>query len=158
MPINDCATLHQLNVSPGGVPKTAVDEAYLTTLGLRGDKQKHTRFHGGVMRAVCLYSLELITELQREGHPIQAGTTGENLTLCGIDWSELLPGVRLALGDEAAIEIASYTAPCNQIAASFKNKNFNRISQKHFPGWSRLYARVIVEGFLRTGQSVKLIS
>ena len=31
-------------------------------------------------RAVCLFSMERILQLQKEGHPIDIGSTGENLT------------------------------------------------------------------------------
>ena len=56
--------IFQLNRSAGGVPKLPVREAELTPLGLTGDKQAHPRFHGGPERAVCLYALELILQLQ----------------------------------------------------------------------------------------------
>src|SRR3982751_3906323 len=91
--------IFQLNCSDGGVPKRPVPEAQLTTTGLSCDKQAHPRFHGGPERALCLYSLENITRLQDEGHPIYPGSTGENLTISGLDWKRLAPGSRLAVGD-----------------------------------------------------------
>lgn len=42
---------------------------------------------------------ELIEELRSEGHPIAPGTIGENLTLAGLPWKEMRPGVRLEVGD-----------------------------------------------------------
>jgi MOSC domain-containing protein YiiM len=100
--------IFQLNTSPGGVPKLGIREALLTPTGLAGDVQKFTDIHGGPERALCLYSLERILELQGEGHPIFPGSVGENVTLVGIDWASLEPGVRIALGEDALIEIASY--------------------------------------------------
>jgi MOSC domain-containing protein YiiM len=149
--------IFQLNRSDGGVPKLAVEEALVTETGLVGDRQAHTKIHGGPERAVCLFSLERIEELQREGHPITPGSTGENVTVKGLDWSELAPGVRLALGDEVVLEITSYTNPCNNIAASFIKRNYKRIAQKKHPGYSRLYARVISTGRLRVGQAVRVL-
>src|SRR5437660_8273239 len=73
--------IFQLNMSPGGVPKLAVREAMLTTTGLMGDVQKFTDIHGGPERALCLFSLERILELQAEGHPIFPGAAGENITI-----------------------------------------------------------------------------
>lgn len=156
--ISFCQNSHlfQINVSQGGVPKTPVREALLTVNGLTADKQKHLKFHGGVMRAVCLYSLEHIIALQREGHPIYPGSTGENLTVANLDWTKIDIGAQLKIGGEVIIEITSYTVPCKQIAASFLGGAFNRISQKHRPGWSRLYARVICEGTLIVGQTVEI--
>ncbi len=150
-------TIFQLNCSDGGVPKTPVTEAELTPTGLVGDRQRFRKIHGGPTRALCLYSLELIEELQREGHPIQPGSAGENVTIKGLDWSELEPGARLALGDEVVVEITKYAGPCNTIAASFIKGDSKRISQKKFPGYSRLYARVIQTGRLAVGQSVRVL-
>ncbi len=151
------SVIFQLNCSDGGVPKRAVEEAEVTATGLVGDRQAHPKIHGGPDRALCLYSLERIEELQREGHPITPGSAGENITIKGLDWAELQPGARLALGDEVVVEITSYTNPCNSITASFIKGDYRRISQKKHPGYSRLYARVLNTGRLRVGQEVRLL-
>ena len=150
--------IFQLNVSNGGVPKLAVREAALTSNGLEGDRQRDLRYHGGPERALCLFALERILELQAEGHPIFPGSVGENLTAVGLDWSVLKPGARLALGEEALVEITSYTSPCKNIAGSFEGGDFKRISQKVHPGDSRLYARVLRPGRLAVGQPVRLLN
>lgn len=146
--------IFQLNVSGGGVPKLAVREAALTAEGLEGDRQRDRRFHGGPERALCLYALERVLELQAEGHPIFPGSTGENVTVVGLDWSRLTPGARLSLGEEALVEVTSYTSPCKNIAASFTGGDFKRISQKLHPGHSRLYARVLRPGRISVGDQV----
>ena len=120
--------IFQLNSSPGGVPKLAVREAQVTELGLRGDDHNFPDIHGGPERAVCLFSLERILELQAEGHPIFPGAVGENITISGIDWNEVTPGQRLALGNEVLLEITSYTSPCNSIPDSFLDGKSQRIS------------------------------
>lgn len=149
--------IFQLNLSSGGVPKTAVPEALLTETGLAGDHQAKTKIHGGPERALCLYSLEHILALQAEGHPIYPGSVGENVTFTGIQWNALVPGVRLSLGEEVLIEIASYTSPCPTIKDFFIDHKFKRISQKVHPGESRLYARVLRTGRLQVGQSVRVL-
>jgi MOSC domain-containing protein YiiM len=150
--------IFQLSYSDGGVPKRPVREARLTPTGLDCDRQKHLKFHGGPERALCLYALEQITQLQDEGHPIFPGSVGENVTVTGLDWSTLQVGSRLALGDEVIVEISSYAVPCRTIAASFINGEFKRISQKVYPGESRLYARVLQVGRLEVGQTVRVLS
>lgn len=149
--------IFQLNRSGGGVPKLGVREAFLDANGLEGDKQRDLRFHGGPERALCLFPLELILELQAEGHPVFPGSVGENVTVVGLEWPRVEPGTRLSLGDEALVEIASYTSPCKTIAASFADGDFKRISQKVRPGDSRLYARVLRPGRLAVGDPVKLL-
>ena len=148
--------IFQLNTSAGGVPKLAVAEGLVNELGLAGDEHRFPDIHGGPDRALCLFSLERILELQAEGEPIFPGAVGENLTISGLDWAQLVPGVQLSLGDEVLLEIMSYTTPCNTISAYFVDGKFQRISQKVNPGWSRVYARVLKGGHLKVGQPVEL--
>jgi MOSC domain-containing protein YiiM len=150
--------IFQINSSPGGVPKLAVREAMVTELGLIGDDHNFPDIHGGPERALCLFSLERILELQAEGHPIFPGAVGENVTVSGLDWEKLEPGVRLALGDEVLIEITKYTSPCNSMEPSFSDGNYARLSQKANPGYSRVYARVLQTGRLVVGQPVRVLS
>jgi len=146
--------LHQISVSDGGVPKLPVPEARITINGVAGDRQRNPDIHGGPDRAVCLFSLEVIEALQAEGHSIKPGSSGENLTIGGLDWAHLKPGDRLRIGDDVRLEIVKYTEPCRFNAQWFQDGNFNRINQKKHPGWSRLYARVLAEGVVRPGDSV----
>ncbi len=80
------AQIFQINVSPGGVPKLPRRAAEVTALGVRDDGHNDTVHHGGPEKAVSLYALELIRALQVEGHPIFPGSTGENVTLVGLEW------------------------------------------------------------------------
>jgi MOSC domain-containing protein YiiM len=146
----------QINVSDGGVPKRPVLEAVITKAGVEGDRQQNLKVHGGPDRAVCLYSLELIERLQDEGHSIEAGSSGENLTLAGLEWEKLTLGDRLHVGPEVQLEIVSYTSPCDKNARWFRDRDFKRVSQKVNPGWSRFYARVLREGMVRPGDEVVL--
>jgi MOSC domain-containing protein YiiM len=146
-----------INASNGGVPKRRVDDATVSRLGLLNDDQDDKKHHGGPERAICVYSLERIHALQAEGHPIDVGTVGENVTLEGIDWDMVVPGVRIKLGEEVVLEVASFTSPCKTIKQSFIDGEFVRISQKLHPGWSRVYARVVTEGEIRFGDHVEVI-
>lgn len=145
----------QVNVSPrGGVPKLAVDAAHVGATGLAGDAVRYTKIHGGPERAVCLFSLELIEALRAEGHPVSPGTTGENLTLAGIDWGGLSPGDVLAVGDAVRLQLTTRVEPCKTIAASFAGGNFRRIQPARVPGETRWYTRVLATGTVRTGDAV----
>jgi MOSC domain-containing protein YiiM len=149
-------TVISINLSAGGVPKSRVSGAKVSRLGLEKDAQNDKIHHGGPERAVCLYALERIRSLQKEGHPIDVGTAGENVTIEGIDWELMVPGVQLRLGDHVVLEITSFTNPCKTIEASFIDGRFVRIAQKIHPGWSRVYARVICEGHIRSGDDVRV--
>lgn len=148
--------LASINVSAGGVPKRRITGAQVSRSGLVNDAQDDKKHHGGPERAVCVYSLERIRALQAEGHPIDVGTVGENVTVEGIDWDRVVPGARLRLGQAVMLEVASFTTPCKTIRASFTDEQFVRISQKLHPGWSRVYTRVLSEGEIRSGDTVEL--
>ncbi len=150
------AHLAQINLSDGGVPKRPVQIATLTPLGLLGDRQAHPEVHGGPERAVCLYSLERILALQAEGHPVFPGALGENLTLWGLVWDQVIPGVRLYIGDQVTLEITRYTSPCKTIRDYLRAGDISRIRQRNFNGWSRVYGRVLTGGEIRIGMPVRL--
>lgn len=148
--------VHQLAISPGGVPKRPIDLARIDRLGLAGDAVAHPRFHGGPERAVCLYSLDLIHALQADGHPIYPGSTGENVTIAGLDWAALARGCQLALGAEVIVEITEPAVPCKQIRGSFADRDPSRLSAVLHPGAARLYARVVRPGVVRVDDPVTL--
>jgi len=121
--------------------------------GVSGDRQRDFRYHGGPDRAVCLLSVERIDELQREGHPIAPGTTGENLTVAGLDWPRVRSGTRLRVG-ALLLEITGAANPCKNIAASFRDGDFSVLSGKLHPGGARMYARVLEEGEIKVGDPI----
>ena len=102
---------------------------------------------------MCLYPLESIEALQREGHPIAPGTIGENLTISGIDWSLMVPDARVEVG-EVELQLVKFAPPCANIAGSFRDGDISRVAQKVNPGWSRICARVVKPGVVRVGDPV----
>lgn len=151
------AWVFSIQRSRGGVPKLPIREALVTAAGLDGDGQVQLKYHGGPDRALCLYSLERILTLQQEGHHIYPGALGENLTLAGLDWTLVVPGVTLQIGPVLA-QITDYAVPCNTIGHTFSNGRYGRISQKTHPGFSRAYARVLEAGLIRVADEVALIA
>lgn len=149
--------LHQISVSNGGVPKRAVRQAQVTKDGVEGDRQRHREVHGGPDRAVCLFALEVIEALRKEGHSIAPGSAGENFTIAGLEWTHIVPGTRLRVGPDVLLEVVSYTAPCKHNGCWFKDEDYSRISQTRHPGWSRVYARVLSEGAVRQGDPVEIV-
>ena len=151
--------IHSVNVShEGGVPKLPVKAAIVRYEGVEGD---HNRFRterrgSDPGRAVNIFSLERIQELQREGHSIGVGTTGENLTIEGVDWDGLEVGMTLKVGN-ATIELSEPCAPCWKIGDSFEGQNFSRIDHDKEVGWSRWSAKVIEEGDVSVGDPVSVV-
>ncbi|HEX9848441.1 MAG TPA: MOSC domain-containing protein [Acidimicrobiia bacterium] len=147
--------VHQISTSRGGVPKLPVDRAVIDESGVSGDEQADKVNHGSPDQALCLYSLEVIESLQREGHPIQPGSAGDNITVAGLDWLEVVPGTRLVIGP-VEIEITDYTGPCEKNAQWFKDGRFSRMLNSRHPGESRIYAKVLKGGAITTGDPVEL--
>ena len=150
------ARVLQVNVSPGGVPKRAVASAHVGRTGLEGDAVNHPKIHGGPERAVCLFPLELVQQLQAEGHPVFPGSTGENLTVAGLDWPALEEEAVLAVGAEVRLQLTQRVEPCRTIAGSFADGGFKRIQPKRAPDETRWYARVLAEGTVRPGDEVRV--
>jgi MOSC domain-containing protein YiiM len=136
------------------VPKRAVQRAWLDVLGLEGDKHNDRVGHGGPERAVCLMAMEVIDKLQSEGHPVSPGSLGENVTVRGLDWSQVKPGDRLQIGF-ALIEVTRYTTPCKNVAPAFADGDFTRVLHTKNPGEARIYAKVIQPGELAAGMAVE---
>ena len=151
------ARVQSINVSDGGVPKQSRPAARISATGVEGDRQRRVAGHGGPERAVTLYSRALLDALRAEGHPIGPGTTGENLTIAGLPWDRIQAGVRLAIGD-VLLELTKPAPPCQTIAGSFRGGEFQRISEKLHPGWSRYCARVLREGDVRVGDPVAVVA
>src|SRR5215218_5231040 len=147
----------QVNVSPGGVPKSPVEQARVGPLGLDGDRHRHDTVHGGPHRAVALLAIEAIERIQVDGHPIEPGSVGENLTTTGIELATLPVGTRLAIGDELVLELSSPANPCDVIKGSFRNGKSGRISILTHPTDSRMYARTLVEGLVRPGDPIRVL-
>ena len=149
--------IESVQVSDGGVPKREVSgPVEVTKNGVTGDRQRDLRFHGGPDRAVCLLAREIIDDLRGEGHPIAPGTTGENLTVRGLDWNLVETGARLKVGT-VTLEITKAANPCRNIAGSFFDGDFSPVSARLHPGRARMYARVLVPGVIKAGDAVECL-
>ena len=149
--------VHSINISSGGVPKRTVDYANIGKQGVEGDFNRFRDGKGGDPdRAVCIFSLERIEELKLEGHPIEVGSTGENLTIRGVEWESLSEGKPVEIG-EVVLELSEPCAPCSKIGESFIGRKFDRVDHDKEYGWSRWLARVLREGEVTVGDSVNIV-
>ena len=161
-----------VNVNSGGVPKAPVDGTRILRVGLEGDGHRESEsIHGGLDRAVCLYAQEAIERVREGGDAAFPGAYGENLTLLGIDWWSLAPGDRLTFGDAgdggggddedggagALIELTEPAVPRQSIAHYFAERRIARVSHKVHPEDARWYARVLREGPVGPGMTVRLV-
>lgn len=143
----------QLNRSGGGVPKAAVATATVGWRGIVGDVQATRVHHGRPWQALCLWSADVIAALVAEGHPIDAGATGENITISGVDWSRLRGGTIVDVGS-VRCQLSAPTTPCRKIRRWFRDGAVGRVDHDRHPGWSRWYASVLRPGLLAVGDPV----
>jgi MOSC domain-containing protein YiiM len=155
--VSRAGSVAALHVSDGGVPKRSVDAVEIGDRGVVGDRQAARQHHGRPWQALCLWSSETIAALAAEGHPIAAGYAGENITIAGLDWAQVIAGARLRIGDSVVADITITALPCSKNAQWFVGGNFNRMHHSVEPGVSRLYAAVIATGSVRVGDPVTLM-
>jgi MOSC domain-containing protein YiiM len=109
-----------------GPPKRPVDAIRLVAgLGVEGDAHAGARVRHRSrvrrdptqpnLRQVHLIGGELHDELAAAGFAVGAGDMGENVTTRGVDLLALPTGARLALGDEAVVEVTGLRNPCTQL-------------------------------------------
>jgi MOSC domain-containing protein YiiM len=154
--------LVQVNISPGGVPKHPVSEGRVTFTRIKGDDWSDKKRHGLPGQAICLYSVELIDQLQGEGFPVFPGALGENFTTEGIDYHFTRIGDAWRVGKEVVIRITKVRGPCRTITVygegilramyDIEVKRGNVLSQRW--GRSGYYAEVLQEGVVRPGDLI----
>ncbi|MDX1691769.1 MAG: MOSC domain-containing protein [Acidimicrobiia bacterium] len=145
----------QLNRSGGGVPKLPVSEGTVGPRGLEGDAQATRRHHGRPWQALCLWSAEVVDAFAADGHPIAYGSAGENMTIGGLDWSDVQPGVRLRVGSALA-EVSAYALPCSTNSRWFLDGDHALMHHERGPV-SRVYAWVREPGAVATGDEVSIV-
>jgi len=158
--------LIQVNISQGGVPKYSVPEGRVTLTRVEGDDWNDKKFHGLPGQAICLYSLELIAELTREGFPIFPGALGENFTTEGLEYHSVRIGQTWRVGNEVVIRITKVRGPCRTITVygegilrAIYDSEVKR-GNVHSPKWGRsgYYAEVLREGTVRPGDPITILS
>lgn len=149
-------------VGPGGIPKHAVDAAFVSKSGLEGDRQR-MRMHGGENRAVCLFSIEDYRSLQKDHVACEPpGAFGENVLTEGLDYTRLSAGDELVIGDAAAIEASSSDASAELLRIAIHDVREPcgtlKSVDKRFPdlmlGRSGFVCRVVTPGIVRAGMTI----
>jgi MOSC domain-containing protein YiiM len=135
-----------------GINKQRVVSARLTTEGVEGDAILNRNHHGGPDQAVYIYFQHDYDFWERElGRWLRPGLFGENLTITGIDATDIAVGDRFRIG-EALLEVTYHRTPCGTFGAQMGEPSWvKRFQQARRPG---AYARVLNEGTVQTGDAV----
>jgi len=156
-------SIHGKPPRPGerGLPKPELETAQVDREGLVGDynRYRHERLHDDPDSALLILPGETLAELARDGWPVRPGDLGENLTLEGLPYAALHPGVTLAVGPELVVTVRRACTPCQYLAglpyvgparlAEFQRAVLGR------RGW---YARVDRPGRIHRGDPVRVLA
>ncbi len=149
----------QISISRGGVPKRAIPEGEVNSLGIVGDSHAHPQFHGGPRQALLLITSEGIDELMAAGFPLFYGALGENITSRGIDRRWMRAGQRYRLGG-VLIELTKLRQPCEQLSVYGRGiQQAVYDADPSSPRWALggFYASVLQGGTIRAGDPIELI-
>jgi len=158
------ASVVQVSVSNGGVPKWPILSGDVTPLGIVGDRHAHPGIHGGPRQAVLLVTSEGLDELKQQGYPLYPGALGENITSQGLDRRKVRLGQRYRIG-EVIIEITKMRQPCDQLSpygegiqnAVFDSEVKAGNSRSTRWGLGGFYAKVVQTGTIQPGDSISLL-
>ncbi|MBZ5633102.1 MAG: MOSC domain-containing protein [Acidobacteriia bacterium] len=157
------ASVLQINVSPGGLPKRPIPDGVVTPLGIAGDGHAHPQVHGGPRKAILIITSEGIEELKEQGFPMYYGALGENLTTRGLDRRSVRVGQRYRIG-EILVEITKVRTPCETLNAypGIQKAIYDqevKAGNSASPLWglSGFYASVLKAGAIRPGDPIQLL-
>lgn len=128
-----------------GIFKSSVQvPVFLTFTNLKGDEQADLVNHGGVDKAVCLYSVEhLLYWEQRYNQPFGYGGFGENISIQGLTEKDVCIGDVFKWGG-AIVQVSQPRKPCYKLAERHQLKQLPlHILETGFSGY---YVRVLEEG------------
>ncbi len=140
-----------------GIFKYEVDTPlYLDEEDVVNDHVLDRRYHGGADKACYLYSADHY-DFWKNKYPDadwQWGMFGENLTVNGLDESEIQIGDIFQIG-EAVVQVSQPRQPCFKLGFRFENQAVvDDFSQLPYPG---IDVRVIQAGNVKKGDTLKLI-
>ncbi|HEY7482071.1 MAG TPA: MOSC domain-containing protein [Gemmatimonadales bacterium] len=123
-------------------------------LGLAGDAVANPEVHGGIDQAVLMYAAAHYPLWRADlGRELSFGAFGENLTVDGLDESSVCIGDVLQIG-AVTLEVSQPRQPCATLARRHQVPNMVAIVRGN--GRSGWYVRVLVEGHIEAGQTIRL--
>ncbi|MDG1873380.1 MAG: MOSC domain-containing protein [Mariniblastus sp.] len=125
-------------------------------LNLEGDGQADLVHHGGVDKAVLMYSADHFSDwaAELERSDITGGMFGENLTVSGISESTVCIGDQLRIND-VVLEVSQPRQPCWKLARRWNVKELPKLVVKN--GRSGWYCRVVQTGKIKSGLPIELL-
>ncbi|WP_068165326.1 MOSC domain-containing protein [Rhodococcus phenolicus] len=146
------------------VPRTAIDKRPVTgpvhvhALGLTGDRQCDTEYHGGRHKAVYVYGEDEAQRWAAElGRDLSSGWFGENLRLSGIRTTDAVIGERWRIGTAGLVlEVTEPRTPCGTFGVWAAEPGWvKRFTER---GDTGAYLKVVTEGPIAEGDEIRVVS
>ena len=128
---------------------------WLGRTNLQGDGQADLVHHGGIDKAVCVYSADHWAYWQTILPPnqVRGGAFGENVTVDQLTEADVCIGDVFEIGT-ALVQVSQPRQPCWKLARRWRNKDLAvQVERTGFTGW---YFRVLQEGRVEPYQSLQL--
>jgi MOSC domain-containing protein YiiM len=142
--------------------KPVAGAVQLRALGLEGDEQADLTVHGGLSKAVYAYpathlafwqTVRAQAKVARWDEPLRPGAMGENLTVEGLDESQLWIGDRLVLPN-CVLAVSEPRYPCFKFNAAMGFAHAAKLMKQS--GYCGAYLAVLEAGFVTAGDTITL--
>jgi MOSC domain-containing protein YiiM len=146
-------TLQPGVAAPTGIVKTPCSGPVLVdAAGLLGDAILDRQQHGGVDQAVYAYFQSDYDWWAGElGRALPPGTFGENVTIAGVDGTEVAIGDRFGIGD-VVLEVTYHRTPCATLGRHMGDPRWvKRFAKALRPG---AYMRALANGTIEAGNEM----
>ncbi|MEW4150518.1 MOSC domain-containing protein [Bacillus thuringiensis] len=137
-----------------GINKKQVKEpVYLSFVKFNGAGQADLVHHGGVDKAVCVYTGDHYPYWEKElNQDLVYGAFGENITVSGMREEDVCIGDTFELG-EAIVQVTQPRQPCFKLAKKYNIPKLPLYFQE--TGYTGFYFRVLKEGWVSSVDTLK---
>lgn len=137
-----------------GINKKQVKEpVYLSFVKFNGDGQADLVHHGGVDKAVCVYTGDHYPYWEKElNQDLVYGAFGENITVSGMHEEDVCIGDTFELG-QAIVQVTQPRQPCFKLAKKYNIPKLPLYFQE--TGYTGFYFRVLKEGWVSSVDTLK---
>ncbi|MBL3822622.1 MULTISPECIES: MOSC domain-containing protein [Bacillus cereus group] len=137
-----------------GINKKQVKEpVYLSFVKFNGDGQADLVHHGGVDKAVCVYTGDHYPYWEKElNQDLVYGAFGENITVSGMREEDVCIGDKFKLG-QAIVQVTQPRQPCFKLAKKYNIPKLPLYFQE--TGYTGFYFRVLKEGWVSSVDTLK---
>lgn len=137
-----------------GINKKQVKEpVYLSFVKFNGDGQADLVHHGGVDKAVCVYTGDHYPYWEKElNQNLVYGAFGENITVSGMREEDVCIGDTFELG-QAIVQVTQPRQPCFKLAKKYNIPKLPLYFQE--TGYTGFYFRVLKEGWVSSVDTLK---